>query len=100
MQDKFSLWFSLDFKPGDLVRLIEDEEISFGVGIITQIKRDLDDIKDVLSLNYLLNEEDMELFPSKPQLKILWSTKNRPEKIRHIWMYCSEVVLYKAPAES
>lgn len=87
---------SLDYQVGDLVRLVGDRELRSGLGLVKEVKRKLDDVVDVFSLSHLLHDQDEDtiVFPSKPQLLILW-TGGENSIVKMLWMYPSEVAIYK-----
>lgn len=89
-----------DFDIGDLVRLNEDYKIQVGYGLVTDIKFDFDDVYDlkylderIRSFREILGITDDDFFPSKPQILVLWSSKNMVESNISLWMYASELTL-------
>ncbi len=97
MEEKIASLLTLDYQPGDLVRLVEDHDLEVGVGLVKIVKRDLTDISDVIELFRALQGED-DILPSKPQLFVMWSGGKRliPDmQPKSIWMYASDVILYK-----
>lgn len=101
MEEKIASLFTLDYQPGDLVRLAEDHDLEFGVGLVQIVRRDLEDIYDVLQLFKILHDmRTDEVFPSKPQLFIMWSNGKSKKSVpgdsqKSLWMYPTDVVLYK-----
>ena len=92
MDDKIASLLCLDFSPGDLVRLTEDDQLKNGLGLVMEVRRDLSDIKDLQALFQILHGQIIEeVFPSKPHLLIMWSSPLD----RDIWMYATDVVIYK-----
>jgi hypothetical protein len=86
------------FDVGDLVRLVEDPNLEVGCGLITDIKNSLDDVYDleylrlkIRNLKEILHPEDDDIFPSKPQILVLWTGKNITA--HSIWMYPSELTI-------
>jgi hypothetical protein len=103
VDDKISCLLSLDYQPGDLVRLIDDHELEIGVGLVKLVKRDLSDIVDLIQLvNALHNRIEEDIFPSKPQLFVLWSggKKVMNSEPKAIWMYSTDVALYRRAVRS
>jgi len=80
---------SLEFEPGDLVRLANDELLEAGLGVVLVVERDLTDLDDAINLIKALSTSDSEdLLPSKPQLLILWASKK-------MWFYSSDVIIHR-----
>jgi hypothetical protein len=89
-----------DFEIGDLVRLIEDHKIEIGYGLVTDIKDNLDDVYDLeylrerfRSFREIIDLREQEIFPSKPQILVLWSGKAITSENTSIWMYASELTI-------
>jgi hypothetical protein len=89
-----------EFEIGDLVRLLEDHELAVGYGLVTDIKKSFDDVYDIDylrnkigTLRGLIPAREDDFFPSKPQVLVLWSTKNTLSGNISIWMYPSELLI-------
>ena len=92
--------FFCEFEIGDLVRLNEDIELHVGCGLVTDIKNNFEDVYDLKYLDErirnfreILVRRDDDFFPSKPQILVLWPSKNVSEHNTSIWMYSSELTL-------
>jgi hypothetical protein len=88
-----------DFSIGDLVRLTEDRQLEIGLGVIADIKENLEDVYD---LEYLRNriqtlhniiDLQEDIFPSTPQILVLWSTKKITNNNITLWMYAEELTV-------
>ena len=90
MDESLSCLFSLGFSPGDLVRLVEDDSLSFGLGLVMKVERNIDDIRDLITLFNILHGNIEEVIPSKPQLLVMWNGSGK-----NIWMYSTDVALYQ-----
>jgi hypothetical protein len=89
-----------EFEIGDLVRLNEDIKIEVGYGLVTDIKFNFEDIYDLKYLDERIRNfreiialRDDDIFPSKPQILVLWSGKNILSENSSMWMYASELTL-------
>jgi hypothetical protein len=98
--------FFCEFEIGDLVRLLEDQNISVGYGLVTDIKNSFDDVYDIDylrnkigTLRGLIPAKEDDFFPSKPQILVLWSGKRLASNNISIWMYPSELVIVQKVAK-
>lgn len=89
-----------EFEIGDLVRLNEDIQLEVGCGLVTDIKNNFEDVYDLKYLDErirtfkeILARRDDDFFPSRPQILVLWPSKNTAEYNTSIWMYSSELTL-------
>lgn len=94
-----------EFEIGDLVRLLEDQELSIGYGLVTDIKKSFDDVYDIDylrnkigTLRGLIPTKEDDFFPSKPQVLVLWSGKSIISGNISIWMYPSELAIVQKVA--
>jgi hypothetical protein len=88
-----------DFDIGDLVRLSEDHKLEVGLGVIADIKENLEDVYDLVYLRakiekyHSLVEIDNDIFPSTPQILVLWNTRDIIRNNVSLWMYAEELTI-------
>ena len=82
---------------GDLVRLIDDEDIQVGVGLVLEEKLDTREIAEDFSRKHsdFFLEEIPELLLFKPVYLVLWHGEAISPTSTPVWMFKTELVPIK-----
>jgi len=92
----------LQIGVGDLVRLVEDIDLEIGLGIVTDIKNNFEDVYDldylrkkIGTLREFVQAKDDDFFSSRPQILVLWNIKKNSKNSILLWMHAEELTIFR-----